>query len=295
MDKIFALSFLLSIGAACTFNKGTPEQGAVNASMDKYAANSRQETYEFSKDENWGIYESMLAAEKQGGEALRPDQVHATSGFVSCRRDGALTACFFQTHLAKAKSMSSRERISRVSSDRIWEFYSRVRPDAKNEAIMVGDLNCDYLGKNSPPFGIEFVECKIRHPRLSNEVILTDSLAENFSLLLAEEIPLNTGTAVVSGSVLCQRMKGSDRTPCSVRPLVKGILREKFLPIQAEDSAKIGGMLMNTFRFDAAYRNDVKIDKIELPAELMGSATCNVDATGYKESGRRHVVCRIGI
>jgi hypothetical protein len=293
--SILVLFFL----ASCTTQKASPEQGAGKADPLQDSGGTIEaadtEVFEFAPPDVKKIYETMLSAEKQSGETNSPDQVHSTTGVVTCNKDGSVTACYFRTEVKKADFLSLREKIERPTSELIWGFYLRVRPELKTESLIAGDLFCDFLGKNSPPFGVESVGCKIRHPRLINETMFSAALAENIAIILAEETPLQTGIVTVSGSILCQWIKGTERSPCVVRPIVNGILREKFIEVPAVLSAQIGPRLMQTLKYDISYRNDIKLEKVVLPHEIMGSVLCSVDSSKYKDLGRRNVACRIAI
>jgi hypothetical protein len=77
--------------------------------------------------------------------------------------------------------------------------------------------------------------------------------------------------------------------------MVNGILREKFIEVPAGFSAQIGPRLMQTLKYEVSYRNDIKLEKVVLPGEIMGSVTCHVDSSKFATLGRRNVACRIAI
>lgn len=292
------LAMLLTVGG-CTTSQPLPQDGFNTLMGNPKAAGildaTHKQSFQFSASESAAIYESMTSAEKAVGEVISPNRMHSTAGIVTCHREGSIPACFFRTKMKNANGLSLRERIDRQTADKIWEFYLRIRADLSHEVLLAGDLVCDYVRKEGSPLDAEAITCKIAYPRLANEAIFIDATAENLALILAEERQLVDGISTVRGAILCQWIRGTERTPCVVRPMAMGILREKFIEVPSQYSAQIGPRLMATLRYDVSYRKDIKLEKVELPGEILGSITCLVDGTQRKESGRRKVICKVAI
>ncbi|MEZ4742145.1 MAG: hypothetical protein R3B45_06840 [Bdellovibrionota bacterium] len=294
----FAVIFIFQ--PACTTKKVEVEEATQvsNKSKQKLPSSdpiTRAEEFIIDDQSAKPIYKKITEIEKKDGLKIDKDKLHTARGSASCKKDGIIVSCYYRVRSGKLEPLGSRIKFEKEITKKIWRYFLDVRPELKNESIITGDLICDYLGKKTPPYNIEKLTCKIIYPRLSNEAILVKDTAENIATLLRGNTPFKKSQDTVYGSILCQWIKGSNRSPCVIRPIIKGILQEKFIEVPGRDSGVIGPLLLRTVKDNLVHQKDITPKASDLPSEIMGSIMCNINSKYFLTLGKREAVCRISI
>ena len=240
------------------------------------------------------IYQTMLDEEKKSGKKIEKDVIHTTRGTLNCEVKENLQTCLYWIRVDNKEFLKGPHKITKPLTTKLITFFQKTNSSILKESVAKGDLICDFIGKKSPPFGMEKLECKVLNARASNEAIIENRTAENLVNILRGEIPFTAKTTSVHGSMLCQWMKGSNRTPCVVRPIVDGALKDKFLEVSAKNSASIANLLLEAIKDEYIYTNKTN-HKFKTPKEIIGSIVCSVNSEQFDVLGKRDVVCRVSI
>jgi hypothetical protein len=196
---------------------GTAAPTGANSGFD-FPARKEQERFLFLK---------MLAAELKANVPVEKDRQHLARGVLECRQSSSGKSCFLKTFTA-GDSLSADQDLPHDVSDSLWNWVLSVRPELDGTGIFSVDLGCTFLGKQSPPFEVEDVTCRIRNPGLPQET--------HYEGPLAEEIYRTLGGP--SGILLCRVAAGSGRKICVLRRQDKGMLHDQVSELGIEPSQK---------------------------------------------------------
>jgi hypothetical protein len=243
-----------------------------------------------AKDEEQSLYLKMLSVELNAGVKVPKDQLHSSKGLAECHRDPALPTCQLRVRTAEDQ-LSATQPLPPEVNAKIWTFIQSARPDLK-DPVMLADVICDYVGKQSPPYTVEDVHCSVRLVRATDEAVFGDKLAATLGDALRGSASYGTGLVTLSGSLSCQWLAGTPRTPCVTRAITGGVLGEKLTELDAGDASEAARLLKQTL-IDHAQLSGTPATAS--PKEIASALVCLVDNTKIESEGKRAYVCRAKI
>ena len=251
-------------------------------------ASSLASSLELSKDEEQALYLQMLGVEVQNGVKVPQEQIHSSRGLFVCRSDVAPATCQLQVRL-DAGALSVPQPVTPVLASKVFAFAQASRPDLVNEHVLLVDATCNYVGKASPPYTVEDVRCVVSLARATDEAVFDGRLAEELGEDLRGDQPYGTGTVTLMGSLACQWLPGSPRTPCVARALVGGVLQEKVTEVSTGGSAEAARKMRQALFDHAAVTGAPAPGSV---TAVSGALVCLVDNSKIESEGRRSYVCR---
>ncbi len=292
--KYLFLLALIQINAGCqTTDKDAPATSkSLAAKSPMTSAANLAAPHKLSSDDSQKTYLKMLAIELSAGIKVKKDHLHSSRGTMQCHRDGVLESCFFRVRVIGSE-LSSTQPVEKELGQKIWSYIRAQRGDLAAEKVVLTDLVCNYIGKKSPPYDEESVNCSIQYPRATNEAIFVDRSAEELSEALRGSIEFSNKKVTLNGTLACQWINESNRTPCMARVIEKGVLSETPLEISQRVSQPIAKRMMQTLQDYYSLKRGSR--SFVAPKEIMGSVTCTVDSLNFASSRSRRYSCRIRI
>jgi len=285
MKNLMILGLLLATAAGCK-SDGDPEAGA---ELKTELAPTALPVLKLDAADEQQVYLKLLAAELNAGVKVAKDQLHAIKGLVECRTDGDLEACTGRVRLPE-DALSGAQPLEESLGEKIYAFLKSARPELT--AHVLADLNCDYLGKKSPPYGIEDVQCEIVLPRAPHEAVFDGKIAEELAELARGTSEFGKGTVAVSGALACHTVAASGRRVCTVRGTTGGVLAEGVAEVSTAHGSTVAKRLIQALVDQKILEAKKPGATPVAPKELMGSLSCTVDSTKLDAEGRRKYVCQ---
>jgi hypothetical protein len=255
-------------------------------------ATESKHTYKLSRDQSQAIYLAMLKVELASGIKVAKDKLHSSKGIIQCHRDGIIESCFFRVRVM-GDELSSTQPLSKELAKKVWEYIRDSRADLVKEKVALTNLVCDYIGKKSPPFNQEMTKCQLEFPRSMAEAIFVDRTAEELAEALRGELAFTNTKVTLNGTIACQWISQSSRTPCVARRIEKGVLKENIIELPQNISNPIARQLKQTVGDHQKLKNPSK--NFASPKEINGSLSCVVDSLNFKSTNTRRYVCRVKI
>jgi hypothetical protein len=284
-------TLLANFSCQTTDNKG-PATKSLSAKRPIAKVSFQTGSLELESDESQKIYLKMLAIELSAGIKVKKNHLHSSRGTMQCHRDGVLESCFFRVRVI-GDELSSTQPVDKALGQQIWSYIRKQRTDLKSEKVVLTDLVCDYIGKKSPPFNQETVNCKMKHPRAANEAVFVSKAAEELSESLRGNIEFTNKKVTLNGTVACQWIDESERTPCMARLVNNGALTDDVLELSQKVSKPIAKRMMQTLQDYYSMKRGSR--SFVAPKEIMGSVTCVVDSLNFMTSHNRRYSCRVRI
>ncbi len=281
---------VIGLGTACRTTPEAEETAEVKGDSAALAVN-----LQLNKDEEQQVYLKMLSVELGAGITVPKDQLHSASGLVECHKDGSLENCFLRVRVM-ADDLSQTQPLAAELSAKVWKFIRANRPELGTEKLVLNDVGCDYIGKKSPPYNVEDVTCVVSLPRSLGEAVFTDPVAEELADALRGESPFGAQAVTLNGSLSCQQVAGSGRTPCTVRANVGGVLAERVTEVNAKIAPYVARRLKNAAMDSLKLSDDPDGKQIVTPpSNVTGSLSCLIDNSKFDADGQRSHVCRTKI
>lgn len=246
---------------------------------------------ELDKTDEQSLYLTMLQVELNAGVKVPRDQLHAVAGLAACSKANGLPNCNLRVRLGSS-DLSATQPLERRLSEQIITFVQQVRPEFSSENLSFVDVICHYVGKASPPYKIEDVECRIVSPRTINESIFDETSAEELADLLRGDTSFGDAVMTISGTIACQAIPQSARQMCVVRSIQHGVLAEQIREVSAKHAGRVATALFQSLK------DLIKLEKRDapkIPREVVASLTCVVDSTRVTAEGRRQFKCRAAL
>lgn len=266
------------VGAALTSGcRTTDSTPAATSPAPQTTAGALDPTLDLSKSDEQIVYLKMLGVELDAGVKVSKDQLHSSSGVLECRKDGVLESCLLRVRLME-RELSGPQPLTPDLSKLVMSYIASARADLKDERVVLTDVTCDYIGKKSPPYDVEDVNCTLRHPRLVKEAVFGDPVAEEIVIALRGESKETT----FNGAVSCRVVESSGRSTCVVRALSTGVLADKVTELAAKSAAPVARRLLQA-TLDYALLTSTAESKNDLvaPSELIGTLVCVVDGSQH--------------
>lgn len=284
MGQLLALALLVELSTGCRTTGGDSTPSAMKG--EGFAT-----TLELAKTEEQALYLMMLQVELNTGVKVAKDRLHSVAGLASCSKANALETCEVRVRLGE-RDLSATQPLDRDLAEKLWAFARQVRPELADESLVFADLICDYIGKESPPYTIEDVDCRATFPRTVNEAVFADTPAEELSDLLRGDSSFGDGLLTLNGTIACQAVENSPRRLCVVRAIQQGVLSEKVREVSDKNSGNVASRLFQTLQDLVKLESKPVTTK---PREVVGSLTCVVDSSRYAAEERRLHKCRAAL
>jgi hypothetical protein len=284
--KFLSILILLSTGltSGCR-TTGNEDESQILSSAEGFDA-----VMPLSKDDEQNLYLKMLGVELNNGVKVPKDQLHSIGGVFQCQQDGSLSTCSYRVRVRN--ELSAHQPFERTWTDKIFGFVKSSRPELATERIVIGDLVCDYVGKKSPPYDMEDVNCFVRYPRKITETVFVEKQAEEMSELLRGDEAYGKQVVKLSGALNCRYVDGSKRAVCVVRAVTGGVLQETLREIQPANATNVAGKLRQGY---ADYRSLSGAQSPDaMPREMTAALVCSVNNLEVESKGARRYVCSAG-
>lgn len=165
----------------------------------------------FSEAASQSIYIEMLEKEIASGISVEQGRMHTTNGYFHCRQNGVLKKCQLTVDIAGVQSKVIK--IDQDISEDVREFAIATDASLENSKYFLLEVVCDYIGKKSPPFGVETVKCKSQFPFDINEFVLSGTVSKE----LSKSLPPPEKDS--QGLVLCDSARFSKGLSCELKAL----------------------------------------------------------------------------
>ena len=286
MKTRYSLSILIASGLlACK----TSQQPA--ASVEAVDGSDLTDTLVLAKDEAQALYLLMNSVELNSGVKVAKDQLHATRGVAHCRRDTEPQTCQILVRLPD-QTLGTAQPLTATLVEKLNAFAQAARPEINKEKSYLIAMDCDYLGKKSPPYDVEDVSCRAQQPRLPREAVFSEPIAIELADDLRGETAVGDQRVSLVGTLACRFAEGSHRPACMVRAMKNGVLTERVLEVSSNHAPTVARVMSEAVTdFKTVGGGDAKTS----PKELIGAMVCVVDArnAGADGSGHRRYQCRV--
>jgi hypothetical protein len=290
-----AVILLLGVHLGCKTTKvQEPSGGQASEVAIQTTATSHPDTgwlakFDLSESASQALYLQMLGAEFDAGEAIPKDQVHTNKGLLTCRKNIDRDGCSVWVH-RKDGSLGPEHLVEQQIAKEVSSGARKSRKDIPEDILVVSDLECNYLGKNSPPFGVERAGCHVSYPRALDEVIFLGESAEAIIDAIRGESSLGEGQADLKGSLVCTLGDIAHRTACFTRTISGGGAQEKIVELRLDEALETAKVL------HAAVGYRMKIKSVESPKEsgrmeIKADIECRVDSSRFASDGERIIQC----
>ena len=244
---------------------------------------------DLSESTSQALYLQMLGAEFDAGETVPKDQVHTSKGLLTCRKNVDRDACSVWVR-RKDGGVGPEHSVDPQIAKEASLGARKSREDIPGDILVVSDLECNYLGKNSPPFGVERASCHVSYPRTLDEVIFHGGSAEAIIDAIRGESSLGEGQADLRGALVCTLGDIAHRTVCFTRTTSSGVSQEKIVELRLDDALETAKFL------HAAVNDRMKIKSAVLPTEsgrmeIKADIECKVDSRRFASDGERMIQC----
>jgi hypothetical protein len=245
-----------------------------------------------SEKSSRGIYLKMLDSELESGLAVAKDQTHSIKGLIRCQRNVDRDLCSMWIRKGENGDIYGEKSLDLLLSEEVSSVGRGFRNDLSLDKSLVMNVVCDYLGKNSPPFGLEKVDCKVQFPRGGDEAVLESPSAEKLVELLRSEQPFGDGKTEIQANLFCRFGSLPLRTECYTRTFDQAQSHEKISQLMKEDaiivaqSLKMGLSDRSHLRLGASPSD---LGTIEMNAQIK----CMVDSRKFIENGERVFRCLV--
>ncbi len=282
---------LLTAVAACkTTSKQDPASEAKATSGAPTApvisAASTQGTL-LPRPEGQALYVKMLEIEMAKGTKVAQDKVHQVSAIFDCELSG-LKTCSFRVRLSETE-LSPSQPAPRPISDILSQKIPTDRPELKSQKTAKIDVRCNYVGKASPPYTLEDVQCQAIDPRSDLEATFEGRIAEELSESLRTTQTFGEARTDLSGAIQCQWMGLSSRAACTVRVLTGGMAAEDMRELPPQAAEPTAKKLRET-ALEAKLTSDPTSIR-----NIAGMINCAVDGSPVKDGKLPLFNCRVEI
>lgn len=238
------------------------------------------------------LYVMMIGVEVGAGASVPKDQLHTARGLIECRKDGVTEPCGVRVRIA-SDDLSQSQPIPEATTEKVWEFIRGSRPDLAEAKVALASLDCDYIGKKSPPYNIEDVHCSVLMPRAVAEAVFDGGIAEELAELTRGITAFgDKGLVTVEGALQCRVIDSSERNTCFVRAAAGEVLQEAAKEVSAANAPTVTKRLQDTAVDAARVAAKKGSEAGGAPREVMAALTCTVDSSKIEAEGRRIYICR---
>ena len=169
--------------------------------LSGYDILSQKPHFALNKKESHYLFDAMLTQENI---SKLPKGIHRNKGTIFCRGDEDFQRCFLKLALDKPKIRFSKETPIQVDDyPKLIEYLNEIEAFQAIEHVIF-DIDCHYLGPQSPPYGKEKLTCQIADPRFLDEFIVRTEIAKSISHKLIQEKGREPGIKTINGTIRCQ-------------------------------------------------------------------------------------------
>jgi len=167
-----------------------------------------------------------------------------------------------------------------------------TRKDVEIEPIIIADVNCEILGKKTPPFTEkEDAKCLFSRVRAHSEAVFFKDVAFELAGLLRGESILGETVADLSGIISCRVLQRDVNAICTVRRITRVGISDDALELNRKESLVVSSSMVETL--NEIRRAQSQAALTEIPRELAGSVRCVVDGSALEAKGGRKYDCSI--
>lgn len=285
---LLAFTLLGQVHGGCK-SSDAGEPAATLSSTEGYA-----KTLDLAKEDEQDLYLKILQAQVSAGVNVPPEQLHNAHAAATCTSSGGLESCEARVRLGE-RDLAAPFALAREVAEQIWAFARQVRPDLASEQQFYSEISCDYLGKKSPPYVIEEVNCQVATPHAINEALFDGYLSEELSDLSRGEKSYGAGTSNLLATLTCELPASSQRAICAVRSTEAGAVNERVREISDKNAPKIARILLGAAHDLVRLSADKNKSTTEAPKSATASLQCSVDSSRLRTEGVRQFRCRARI
>lgn len=292
-----AILWGIAVGAGC---KTTQEHGEHETSsiLSSGAASGSSLTtsgwlavHKVSKSASQDVYLKILGTELDTGIKIAKDQMHTNKGLLLCRKNVDRDACTIRGRFEDL-SLSVEQFVDSPVIVELSGFVRSARGDIPPDQPVLADIDCDYLGENSPPFGVERASCRALHPRRLEEVVFGGGTAEILGQSLRGEESLGTDQKVLKGALACHIGDLNHRLSCFVRSLPEKGAAEKVVELPNEQALGVARTIESMIADRRKLTSDDSPGKPnKAPLDVTLALECRVDSRLVDNGGERYVEC----
>ena len=247
--------------------------------------------HKISQSSSQEIYLKILGTELDSGAKVPKDQMHTNKGILSCRKNIDRDTCTVRGRRDDL-SLSVEQFVELTVSHELSAFVRPARGDIAPEQVVLADLECDYLGQNSPPFGVERASCRALYPRRPEEAIFAGAPAETLAQSLRGEESLGNGQKVLKGALACHIGDLEHRTKCFVRSMPEKAGREKVVELPTDQVLTVARVLETAVGDHRKLKSEESTTQpVSLPLDVTVSLECRVDSRSVDSGGERLFQC----
>jgi hypothetical protein len=247
--------------------------------------------HKISKSASQDVYLKILGTELDGGAQVPKDQLHTNKGLVLCRKNVDRDTCTVRGRLPNL-SLSAEQFVDQAASQELSAFVRTARSDIAADQMIVADLECDYLGQNSPPFGVERAACRALYPRRLEEAVFAGNAAENLAHALRGEESLGGGEKVLKGALACHIGDLEHRITCFARSMPDKGSGEKVVELLSDQVLPVARQLETAVRDQRKLQSeDPAALRALTPLDVTVALECRVDSRQVESGGERYFQC----
>jgi hypothetical protein len=292
-----AIVWGIAVGAGC---KTTQEHGdhetsstfsSGSLSSSSLTTSGWLAVHKISKSASQDVYLKILGTELDSGMKIAKDQMHTNKGLLLCRKNVDRDACTVRGRLEDF-SLSVEQFMDSSVSLELSGFVRSARGDISPDQLVMADIECDYLGEKSPPFGVERASCRALHPRRLEEVVFGGGAAEILGQSLRGEESLGGDQKALKGGLACHVGDLNHRLSCFVRSLPEKGAKEKVVELPGDQVLGIARMIESLIADRRKLTSEDSTGKPNTsPLDVILALECRVDSRLVDSGGERYVEC----
>ena len=209
--------FLVTTGLMMGCFTTSRSQLVTNLNIERSRPNSNTK-YVLDQTLSQEFYLKILKQEVESGFSLDNKYTHSNNGLILCARHPSANGsiCYLYGFLTGKITPSFISDINQETSDALLDHFTPLeKKNGASDPIFI-DLFCNYFGKSNPPFGVEEAVCYLDNYRLSKQVYLTKTAAQD----LMSRCQITQGKIpeiqTSKGVVRCQWNENLNRMSCQV-------------------------------------------------------------------------------
>lgn len=255
-------------------------------------------TLELDETTSQDLYLKVLKGELDAGAQAPKDESHKSRAALMCQRNVDKTRCVVAPIL-KGWILGPDQPLSEGVSRELSQFVASARPELAAIPSSLGLVSCHYLGKSSPPFGIEKAKCALSFPHTPDEIVFLDQPAEVLAEGLRNEQSHGQGETVLRGTLFCQLTDEDRLSPCMTRGHHLDGVKDRVAPLAADE----GPLVLQILRFGlfqlrpratsgaAASAAGEKKSDVHARLDIKLELECQLDSSQVPQDGKRMVRC----
>ena len=292
-----AIFWGIAVGTGCKTTQGQGSHPSQHSGSPEHAFGTKVESsgwladHKLSQSASQEVYLKILGTELDSGTKVPKDQMHTNKGLLTCRKNIDRDACTVRGRLPDL-SLSAEQFVDLPVNQELSSFVRTARGDIPSDLLVLSDLECDYLGQNSPPFGLERATCRAQNPRRLEEVIFGGAAAEILAQSLRGEESLGSGQKILKGALGCHIGDLEHRIVCFLRSIPEKGSKERVVEVPRDLVLGVA----RTIEIAVADHRKLKAEestsqKASTTLDVTVALECQVDSSQVENGGERVFQC----